>query len=137
MNQSVFLEPAGSSGSPVEPPVRTVQPRFDLNPVQMTGSDRNGDRSTVGPVRPAGPVRFLKHWWFERPHKLVVVHHCQPVSAVTWKKSGNHKNRKMNILLKIISILCYSYLKTIEWVNKIPRPKTQLFKFFKLGFLFY
>ena len=61
MNQSVFLEPAGSSGSPVEPPVRTVQPRFDLNPVQMIGSDRNGDRLTVGPVRPAGPVRFLKH----------------------------------------------------------------------------
>ncbi|CBI39354.3 unnamed protein product, partial [Vitis vinifera] len=27
----------------------------------MTGSDRNGDRPTVGPVRPAGPVRFLKH----------------------------------------------------------------------------
>ena len=55
------MESAGSSGSPVEPPVRTVQLRFDLNPVQMTGSDRNGDRSTVGPVRPAGPVRFLKH----------------------------------------------------------------------------
>ena len=58
---TVPLEPAGLSGSAVEPPVRAVQPRFDLNPVQMTRPDRNGDRSTVGPVGPAGPVRFLKH----------------------------------------------------------------------------
>ena len=62
MNRTVFLEPAGSSGLPVEPPVWMVQPRFDLNPVQMTGSGRNGDRPTVGPVRPADPIRFLKHW---------------------------------------------------------------------------
>ena len=29
----------------------------------ISRSDRNCDRSTVEPVGPAGPVRFLKHWF--------------------------------------------------------------------------
>ena len=45
----------------IGPLVQAVQPRFNLNPVQMTRSDWNCDQSTVGPVGPAGPVWFLKH----------------------------------------------------------------------------
>ena len=41
-------------------PVHPVRFRLNLFPGQMGGPDRNGDRSTVGP---AGPVRFLKHWY--------------------------------------------------------------------------
>lgn len=72
MNWSIPLEPASSSSSLVELPVQAVQPRFDINSVQMTGLDRNGDRSTVGPVRPTGSVRFLKHWFFVNKKKFFI-----------------------------------------------------------------
>ena len=79
LSLSLFQQNHLNQGSPVESPVQAVQPRFNLNPVQMIGSDRNGDRSTVGPIGPAGPVRFLKHWsrlfpyWLPKQKKPTLV----------------------------------------------------------------
>ena len=60
LSRTVRREPAGSSGSAVRSPIQPVRFRLNLFTGQMAGPDRNGDRSTVGP---AGPVRFLKHWY--------------------------------------------------------------------------
>ena len=59
LNRPIPLEPAGSSDSPVGPPVGPVRPRFDPHPVQMNGPDQSDDRPAVGL---AGPVRFLNRY---------------------------------------------------------------------------
>ena len=54
-------ELVGSSDSPVKPSVQTIQFQFNGFLVQLAGLDQNRDRSAV---RLAGPVQFLKPWFY-------------------------------------------------------------------------
>ena len=61
LSRTIRRKPASSSSSAVWSSVCLVRFWLNLFAGQMARPDRNGDRSTVGP---AGPVRFLKHWFF-------------------------------------------------------------------------
>ena len=64
MNYWVRRESTGSSGSPVKPPVQTVQFRFDCFPVQLARPNRNHDQPMVELIELASPVWFLKPWYY-------------------------------------------------------------------------
>ena len=64
MSYWVRRESTGSSGSPVEPPVQTVQFRFDCFLIQLDRPNRNHDQPMVELIELASPVRFLKPWYY-------------------------------------------------------------------------
>ena len=76
-------EPAGSSDSPIELSVQTIQFRFDGFLVQLVGPDQNRDRSAVGL---ADPVQFFKPWFYLWKTNLVQTTKCE-TSFVTRQES--------------------------------------------------
>ena len=80
-DRTVQPKPPGSGGLAVQPSVYSVQRRFNQPSGLKLQSDRKHGRSTVQPVGPAAPVRFLKHWFL----KMVMTRYGRTTSKILRK----------------------------------------------------